>query len=85
MTEAAGMEAIERNLGPQPLARLMEERSLRAADLVRAAPGCITFKMVTRACKGRRLTRNAQTKIAAAFNNAANVRLPISALFTYEA
>ena len=83
LDEAA--DAIERNLGPQPIAVRMAERGLKPADLVIATPGCITFKMVARACKGRRLTRNTQQKVLTAFNRAAGTALAVPDLFTYEA
>lgn len=47
---------IERNLGEQPVARIMQEHNLKAHDLVAASPVEMTHKMVARACKGRRLT-----------------------------
>ncbi len=85
MSESDAANAIERNLGLQPIAAQMAERGLKPADLVAATPGCLTFKMVSRACKGRRLTHNTQTKVCTAFNRAAGTSLPVAALFTYEA
>lgn len=85
MSEPEATDAVERNLGPQPIAAQMAERGLKPADLVAATPGCVTFKMVSRACKGRRLTHNTQTKVRTAFNRAAGTSLPVAALFTYEA
>jgi hypothetical protein len=85
MSEAEGTNPMERNLGPQPIAAKMAERGLKAADLVAATPGCVTFKMVSRACKGRRLTPNTQQKVLTAFNRAAGTSLPAADLFTYEA
>ena len=49
-------EEKERNLGEQPIAKLMDELLLKPADLVRASTEHITHKMVSRACKGRWLT-----------------------------
>lgn len=78
------MEAdVERNLGAQPLAHLMDERDLRPADLVAASAEHVTFKMVTRACKGRRLTPNVQAKILRAFNAAVGQDCVRADLFTY--
>ncbi len=85
MSDAEGTSPVERNLGPQPIAMKMAERGLKAADLVAATPGCITFKMVARACKGRRLTPNTQQKVLTAFNRAAGTALSAADLFTYEA
>ena len=56
MTDRNG--EIERNLGVQPIAGIMAERGLKAGDLVAKSTERITFKMVSRACKGRRLTPN---------------------------
>ena len=85
MNDTDDTVAIERNLGPQPIAAKMAEAGLKAANLVAATPGCITFKMVTRACKGRRLTRNTQQKVVTAYNRAAGASLSAADLFTYEA
>jgi hypothetical protein len=85
MSDVEGTNPIERNLGPQPIAAKMAERGLKAADLVATTPGCITFKMVARACKGRRLTRNTQQKVLTAYNRASGTTLAVADLFTYEA
>lgn len=77
------MTSTERDLGEQPLRRLMQERGLRSHDLVAASTEQITHKMVARACKGRRLTPNVQGKIHRAFCRAAATEVPISALFTF--
>ena len=73
----------ERNLGAQPLARLMAERGLNPADLVAASAEHLTFKMVARACKGRRLTPRVQDKILRALNQAAAQKHSRADLFTY--
>ena len=44
---------IERNLGEQPIARIMAERGLKARDLVTVSTEQITHKMVARACKAK--------------------------------
>ena len=74
---------IERNLGEQPIARLLRESGLKAQDLVSASTEHVTFKMVTRACKGRRLTPNVQSKILRAWNQATGRADDRSDLFTY--
>ena len=73
----------ERNLGEQPLARIMRERGLQARDLVAVSTEHLTHKMVARACKGRRLTPNVQSKIRHALNQAAGKEHPLADLFTY--
>jgi len=74
---------VERNLGEQPLAGLMAGRGLKSHDLVAASTEQITHKMVSRACKGRRLTRNVQDKILRAFDAAAGRAHSRSELFNY--
>ncbi|MFO7534579.1 MAG: hypothetical protein R6X19_02670 [Kiritimatiellia bacterium] len=74
---------IERNLGEQPLARIMTELGLKAGDLVAHSADQLTYKMVSRACKGRRLTPNVQAKIRDALNKAAGREFPMTDLFTY--
>ncbi len=74
---------IERNLGPQPIERIMAEHHLKPHDLVAASTEQITHKMVARACKGRRLTPNVQTKIQTALNRATQQQYRLADLFTY--
>ncbi len=76
-------EASQLNQGEQPIARLLAEHALRPADLVAASTEHITFKMVTRACKGRRLTPHVQAKILRALNQAAGKEYGRADLFTY--
>jgi hypothetical protein len=72
-----------RNLGEQPIAALMERHGLKPHDLVAASPVPMTHKMVSRACKGRRLTPNTQYKILHAFNAATGTHQRCQDLFTY--
>ncbi|MDY0149671.1 MAG: hypothetical protein RBT03_06265 [Kiritimatiellia bacterium] len=74
---------LELNLGEQPLARLMVEHALKNGDLVKASTEHITRKMVTRACKGRRLTPRVQAKIVRALNLALDKDYTLSDLFNY--
>lgn len=74
---------IERDLGPQPIAELMQRHGLKAHDLVAASTAQLTHKMVARACKGRRLTSNVQGKVLAALNAAAGADYGLADLFTY--
>ena len=73
----------ERDLGEQPLARLLTELGLKPHDLVAASTEQITHKMVQRGCKGRRLTRNVQGKLLRALNTASGNTYALSDLFTY--
>jgi hypothetical protein len=65
---------MERNLGEQPIARIITDNNLTAADLVTASKENITFKMISRASKGRRLTPHVQVKICNALNRATGNR-----------
>jgi len=73
-----------RDLGEQPLARLMAERDLKPADLVSASSEQLTHRMVTRAMKGRRLTANAMGKVHRAWDQAAGRAHSRDELFNYE-
>lgn len=78
------MTDLERDLGPQPIAEIMEKLDVTAHDLVQIQPG-MTHKRVGRACKGRRLTKRSQNKICEAINQAANQSFKPSDLFNYRA
>ncbi len=74
---------IERDLGEQPIGTIMAELGFKSHDLVSASTEHITHKMVARACKGRRLTRNVQQKIQRALTTAASREFRLDELFTY--
>lgn len=74
---------IERNLGEQPMARIMREHNLKPHDLVSISSVEMTHKMVSRACKGRRLTPNTQAKVLAALNRATGKSYSLRDLFNY--
>ena len=76
-------ENIERNLGEQPIATVLAARNLKAHDLVASSTEQITHKMVSRACKGRRLTPNVQGKILRALNSATGESFSMADLFNY--
>lgn len=74
---------IERNLGEQPIAQLMADHGLKPRDLVAVSTEQITHKMVSRACKGRRLTPNVQSKIRNALSKSTGKEYSMKELFTY--
>jgi hypothetical protein len=76
-------DPVERNLGEQPIAALLVHHGLKPHDLVAASTEQITHKMVSRACKGRRLTPNVQRKILNALNTAAGTAYGPADLFNY--
>ena len=74
---------VERNLGEQPIAGIMDELGLKAHDLVDVSTEHITHKMVARARKGRRLTPNVQAKVRNALNRHAEKNYSLKDLFSY--
>jgi hypothetical protein len=77
------MENTERNLGHQPLAKIMAQHNLAPHNLVAASTQQLTHKMVARAVKGRWLTPNAKTKVLTALNTAAQKNYSLIDLFNY--
>jgi len=73
----------ERELGEQPIARIMAAHNLTAHDLVANSIEQLTHKMVARAVKGRRLTENAQAKVLNALNAASGKEYRREELFNY--
>lgn len=69
------MDTTETDLGPQPLAPLMERWKLANHDLVEASPEQLTHKQIQRAKSGRRLTLKMMMKVARALNIAIWERL----------
>ncbi len=56
-------EKITRDMGVQPLVKILEQQGLSNHDLVAASTEQLTHKQVQKAGKGRRVSRNIQTKI----------------------
>lgn len=77
--------ALERDLGEQPIARLLAKLGIEASDLVAASREQLTHKMVRRACKGRRLTPNVQAKLLNALNAHTAGSYGLADLFDYGA
>jgi hypothetical protein len=71
------------DLGPQPLGVLMAEAGLKPADLVDNSSEQLTYKMVGRAARGRRLTPKIQHKVLNALNKAAGKQYQMKDLFNY--
>ena len=74
---------IERNLGEQPIAAILAARQLKPHDLVAASGEQLTHKMVSKACKGRRLSPNVQGKVLRALNAVTNETFTLTDLFNY--
>ena len=74
---------IEFDLGPQPIAAIMAELKFKPVDLVNNSGEQLTFKMVNKAVKGRRLTPNIQHKVLNALNKASAKEYRLKDLFNY--
>ncbi|MFT7680206.1 MAG: hypothetical protein ACI8QC_004212 [Planctomycetota bacterium] len=73
----------ERNLGVQPIQALLEHHALKPKDIVDASQEQMTHKMVSRAAKGRMLTRNTREKVLRALNLATSKSYVMKDLFNY--
>ena len=66
---APGKEnAVERNMGKQPLDLVMRDLGISNHDLVAAIADPLTHKAVQRARNGRRLTPHMQRRVVSALN-----------------
>jgi len=74
---------IERDLGEQPIAKIIAELGLKSHDLVSNSTEQITHKMVTRAAKGRRLNLKIQYRLLNALNKATGKQYSLKDLFNY--
>ena len=74
---------IEKNLGEQPISRIMVANGLKSHDLVLHSDEQLTHKMVTRAMRGRRLTTRVQLKVRNALNKAVEKDYSLKDLFSY--
>jgi len=73
----------ERNLGMQPLANLLTQLHITPHILVESSTEQLTHKLVSRAAKGRRLTKNSKGKIVRAMNTATGRAFTVKELFNY--
>ena len=74
---------MNRDLGVQPLIEIMKENHLEASNLVAASEKQLTYKMISRACKGRRLTPHTQEKVCEALNKASGKDFKVTEIFNY--
>lgn len=72
-----------RDFGIQPLAAVMADNALTPHGLVEASSRQLTHKMVSRAVKGRWLTRNVKSKILNAVNAATMRNYKLDDIFNY--
>ena len=74
---------VTRDLGEQPIAKIMVELGLKSNDLVVNSTEQITHKMVSRAAKGRRLNLKIQYRILNALNKASGKKYELKDIFNY--
>ena len=74
---------VQRDFGPQPLGDLLARHDLEPRHLVEASTEQLTFKAVSRALKGRRLTPNTIGKVLRALNAASGGEYVPRDCFTY--
>lgn len=74
---------IERDLGEQPLAKIMAAQGLKPHDLVNSSSEQLTHKMVARAVKGRRLKPHSKFKVLNAINKACGKDYSLKDIFDY--
>jgi hypothetical protein len=65
---------VERDLGAQPIARILDALGLKNHALVAASSEPLTHKMISKARKGRRLSPKLKNRIAEALNQAIATR-----------
>ena len=78
MSEQNDMEA-----GVQPLDQLIVDAGLRNNDLVKISDNGLTHKQVSKARRGRKITRRMQLKVLSAWNSLIDHESVIDDLFNY--
>ena len=76
-------DELEKNLGEQPLKIILEGNELSAKDLIAASRVPMTFKLVARACKGRRLTNRSKKTVLEALQLATDHVYTMKDIFNY--
>ena len=74
---------IQRDLGEQPIAKIMAEHGFKPNDLVSNSTEQITHKMVSRGAKGRRLNLKIQYRLLNALNKVSGKQYTLKDLFNY--
>ncbi len=76
-------EKLELDLGEQPLKKILEENKLSAKDLLSASRTPMTYKLVARAIKGRRLTNHSKKTVLEALQQATDHIYRMKDIFNY--
>ena len=74
---------IKRDLSEQPIVKIISEKNLKPHDIVNASTEQVTYKMISRAVKGRRLSPKVQNKILRAINILTGNRYSLKDIFNY--
>jgi len=74
---------IQRDLGEQPIARIMAEYGFKPNELVSNSTEQLTHKTVSRAVKGRRLNLKTQYRLLNILNKVADKQYRLKDLFNY--
>jgi hypothetical protein len=69
--------------GVQPLDQLIVDAGLRNNDLVKISDNGLTHKQVSKARRGRKITRRMQLKVLSAWNSLIDHESVIDDLFNY--
>jgi len=77
------MAENQNELGLQPLDGILNKLNLSNKSLVDASEEQLSFKVLQKGRKGRKLTRNAQFKILKALNKTSGKEFKLKDLFTY--
>lgn len=80
--QASKTKAVD--FGPQPLAELLAHHNLTPKDLIQSSKVQLTFKVIQKGKKGRRLTLNSKQKILFALNAATQSEYTLKDLFNYK-
>ena len=74
---------IKRDFGEQPIASIISEKNLKPDDIVNVSTEQITYKMISRALKGRRLLPKVQNKILHTINSLTKNQYSLKDIFNY--
>ena len=74
---------IKRDFGEQPIVKIISEKNLKPHDIVNASTEQITYKMISRAVKGRRLSLKVRNKILRAINSFTENQYTLKDIFNY--
>ena len=83
MEEGQNNLSPQREYGPQPLAKLLEDLGVSHHQLVAASDEQLTYKMVAKGCRGRFISTRIKLKIVHSLAKLTGTTYPLSTLFNY--